>query len=128
MRFNLIIQGFNQLKAVYGEDTMNTIKDNCLFWIYLASANDATLKELSSCLGTYTTESVSIGDSYQVGAGSQKAGSESVSVNTSLTKCSLLLPEEIGKLSSPDRLSIMRGLDSIIVRLPDISTTQGNKW
>ncbi|AMP20985.1 hypothetical protein AZF37_07260 [endosymbiont 'TC1' of Trimyema compressum] len=43
-------------------------------------------------------------------------------------KRSLLLPEEIGKLSSPDRLAIMRGLDPMIVRLPDISTMQGNKW
>jgi len=50
IRFNLLIQSFNQLYQRYGHDA-ETIKGNCENWIYLHSREKSTLEELCLLAG-----------------------------------------------------------------------------
>jgi len=50
IRFNLLIQSFNQLYQRYGNDA-ETIKGNCENWIYLHSREKSTLEELCLLAG-----------------------------------------------------------------------------
>jgi len=49
---------------VYGKDTAELIKDNCLLLIYLKTASYETANEISKKLGNYTTTSDSKSNSY----------------------------------------------------------------
>lgn len=50
MRFFLVVQSNNQLKATYKEDA-ETIKTNCLNWVYLATKEDELILQLQRMLG-----------------------------------------------------------------------------
>ena len=50
MRFYLVVQSNNQLKSQYDRDA-ETIKTNCLNWVYLASKEDELIKQVMDIAG-----------------------------------------------------------------------------
>ncbi|MBR1847222.1 MAG: type IV secretory system conjugative DNA transfer family protein [Bacilli bacterium] len=50
MRFFLVVQSNNQLRATYKEDA-ETIKTNCLNWVYLATKEDELIQQIQRMLG-----------------------------------------------------------------------------
>lgn len=55
IRYFLVAQSLHQLESRYGEDDANTIKGNCLNWVFLSSKEIALLKEISDLCGTCNT-------------------------------------------------------------------------
>lgn len=51
IRFHLVIQGIDQLTKRYGDADAEMIKNNCGNWVYLASKEMQTLRELSELCG-----------------------------------------------------------------------------
>lgn len=51
IRFVLILQTEKQLKSIYGENDAQTIKTNCMNWVYLYSRELSFLRELSELIG-----------------------------------------------------------------------------
>ena len=56
MLWDLFVQSYSQIFAKYGEDTGNTIKDNCQNHIYIMSTNDGTIEEFSQKVGHRTVQ------------------------------------------------------------------------
>ncbi|MEA4895908.1 MAG: type IV secretory system conjugative DNA transfer family protein [Oscillospiraceae bacterium] len=110
MRFNLVLQDFNQLEKY--DKAAKTIRSNCETWIYLQSAQTDTLHELTERLGKYTIKSPSLSGS--------TGGNSTASYN--FTSRDLLTPDEIGKINRPYQLVITRN-DPAIMYAPDISRT-----
>lgn len=53
VRFYLVVQSDNQLKINYGNEA-ETIKTNCLNWVYLASKENDLIQQVQTMVGTYT--------------------------------------------------------------------------
>lgn len=51
MRFFLVVQSDNQLKATYKDDA-ETIKTNCLNWVYLSTKEDQLIQQIQRMVGT----------------------------------------------------------------------------
>ena len=51
IRFTLVVQSLKQLESKYGKDA-DTIKGNCLLWVFLSSQDLHTLEEISNLIGT----------------------------------------------------------------------------
>ncbi len=112
IRFNLVLQDFNQIDDKYGDKPGKTIRSNCENWIYLQTDNQDTLEELSNKLGTYTVKSPSLSGS--------TGGNMSASYN--FTSRKLLMPDEIKRITRPYQLVMTRN-DPAIMYAPDISKT-----
>jgi type IV secretion system protein VirD4 len=120
IRFNLFIQGFNQLTEKYNENVAGIVKSNCAAWVYLSSNDPRTLEELEKRLGKYTTTS------YSVGGSTQRNASSSSSHNVSLQARSLLDATEIGRLKRPYQLLITVNHPAMMYS-PDLSKWQFNR-
>ena len=59
IRFNLIIQAYNQLEAIYGKDA-ETISENCGNHIYILSNDSSTAERFSRLLGMETVSNISV--------------------------------------------------------------------
>ena len=59
IRFNLIIQAYSQLEALYGKDA-ETISENCGNHIYILSNDQTTAERFSKKLGSETVTNVSV--------------------------------------------------------------------
>lgn len=55
IRFNLVVQSNNQLKVNYGEDA-ETIKTNCLNWVYLTSKETPLIQQIRKLVGEETRD------------------------------------------------------------------------
>ncbi|MCR5078727.1 MAG: type IV secretory system conjugative DNA transfer family protein [Bacilli bacterium] len=55
IRFNLVVQSDNQLKVNYGKDA-ETIKTNCLNWVYLASKEVPLIEQIRKLVGEENRE------------------------------------------------------------------------
>ncbi|MEF9991297.1 MAG: type IV secretory system conjugative DNA transfer family protein [Peptostreptococcaceae bacterium] len=67
IRFNLVIQAYNQLKSLYG-DASDTIESNCGNQIYILTNNDETAEKFSKLIGEETIISHSrSGEVYSLG-------------------------------------------------------------
>lgn len=67
IRFNLIIQAFNQIKSLYGEQAA-TIEGNCGNQIYLLTTDEETAEKFSKLIGDQTIVSHSrSGEMYSLG-------------------------------------------------------------
>ena len=115
-RFHFFLQDFNQMYDKYGEKLGRTILSNCETWVYLATQNTDTRKEISERLGRYTVKTPSLSGS--------TGGNSSASY--SLTGRELLMPDEIGRLNRPWQLVMGRGAPAIMYA-PDISKTVFNR-
>ncbi|HIB1912334.1 TPA: TraM recognition domain-containing protein, partial [Enterococcus faecium] len=56
MLWDLFIQSYKQLRAKYGEDNADIIKENCQTHIYIMSSNTDTIEEFSQNVGNKTVE------------------------------------------------------------------------
>lgn len=116
LRFNLVLQDYQQLEKIYPKDFDN-IKGNCQNTIYLRTPTLKTLEELSKRTGTYTvqvnsnTSSVS-GNIYR---------NSSYSDNASMQSRPLLTADEVGRVDAPYALSLFAGHYPAIVHCPDLS-------
>lgn len=54
--FDLVVQGYNQITALYGDEKAQSIKDNCQNHLYILSTSSSTTKEISEKLGYRTIE------------------------------------------------------------------------
>lgn len=54
--FDLVVQGYNQITALYGDEKGQSIKDNCQNHLYILSTSSTTAKEISEKLGYRTIE------------------------------------------------------------------------
>ncbi|WP_428830929.1 VirD4-like conjugal transfer protein, CD1115 family [Dehalobacterium formicoaceticum] len=116
IRFNLYLQGFEQLKEKYDEHVSNTIKSNCQTWIYLQADDKETLQEISEKLGSYTTSS------YQLSASHAKYSTPSSSQSVSLIERKLLNQDEVRRVSRPYQIVTSRNHPAMMFS-PDLS-----KW
>ncbi|WP_195238729.1 VirD4-like conjugal transfer protein, CD1115 family [Romboutsia sp. 1001285H_161024_C4] len=67
IRFNLVIQAFNQIKTIYGEQA-STIEGNCGNQIYLLTTDEETSEKFSKLIGEQTIVSHSrSGEMYSLG-------------------------------------------------------------
>lgn len=119
VRWNLFLQGFDQLVQKYDKETSSIIKGNCAYWIYLQSGDNETNEEISKRLGTYTTSSYSLGGSIQ------KYSTPSSSTNIQLSQRNLLNPDEISKVERPNQL-VISSLPPAVMVSPDISQWRYN--
>lgn len=119
VRWNLIVQGFQQLKAAYDE-AAETIKGNCHVWIYLLTQNYGTAKELSQKCGRYTIQT----DNSSVNVRGIEA---SRGQSSGLTGRDLLTPDEITRW--PEDLSLVLQARQYPARLylPDLSLWPADK-
>ncbi len=114
IRWNLFLQGFDQLIEKYDKETSSIIKGNCQYWIYLQSNDTDTNEEISKRMGKYTTSSYSLGGTVQ------KYSSPSSSTNIQLTERNLLNSDEIGKFKRPYQL-VISPYAPAVMKSPDIS-------
>ena len=117
IKFNLVIQSFEQLDDVYGREQSKVIRDNCDCLIYLRSANPDTNADISRRLGKYTTSSYGRSNNTT----SKRSVNSSASMN--LIARDLLTPDEVKQIERPYVLVMLSGHDPTITIMPDIS-----KW
>lgn len=60
--FNLFLQSYSQLDALYNKDIAKIVKENCQNHIYIASGDPDTHEEISKRVSTKTVESISISE------------------------------------------------------------------
>ena len=117
IRFNLVLQSFEQLDDVYGKEKASVVKDNCDCLIYLRSPNPNTNADISRRLGKYTTSSYSRSNSTTT----KRSTQSNASMN--LIARDLLTADEVCKIERPYALVMLSGHPPAITTLPDIS-----KW
>lgn len=121
LRFNLVLQDYQQLEKHYKDDVEN-IKGNCILTIYLRSTSLKTLEELSKRTGTYTVQSSSISNSMGYN-GKNSSSSSSANMQSRF----LLTPDEIGRIERPYTLVFLAGNYPGIFISPDLSRYYANK-
>lgn len=114
IRWNLFIQGFDQLIDVYGQDVAKIIEDNCHYWIYLHSQGNATNEEISKAMGKYTTST------YSLGGTTQKYAAPSSSTNIQQSERNLLNADEIMRIKRPYQIVLSANAPAIMTA-PDLS-------
>ena len=60
--FNLFLQSYSQLDALYNKDIAKIVKENCQNHIYIASGDPETHEEISKRVSNKTVESISISE------------------------------------------------------------------
>ena len=60
--FNLFLQSYSQLDALYNKDIAKIVKENCQNHIYIASGDPDTHEEISKRVSNKTVESISISE------------------------------------------------------------------
>lgn len=103
--FCLIVQGIDQLKAVYGDDAA-TIMSNCAYK-WFSNVNDLPSAEyLSKTLGNKTVDTTSKSSSFSMGKG---GGSTSESESQGQTGRPLLMPDEVLNLGRDTAILLAPG-------------------
>lgn len=113
VRYNLVVQGLDQLKEKYGE-TANTISGNCRVWLYLLTGDNQTAKVISEKLGTYTVAT----DGY---SSTSRARDLSSSYSQNLSKRELLTPDEVMRFPDFEAIIIRQRQYPSRIPTPDIS-------
>jgi len=113
--FHFFIQGKDQLKLVYDEETANIIVGNVDVQIFLKSGDPKTLEGISKDLDNYTTFTYSKSD----GRGDK--------AQKSLAGRLLLTVDDLQNLERPYALLISQTSGKAITMLPDISKWYFNK-
>jgi type IV secretion system protein VirD4 len=115
IRFNIVVQSFEQIEKVYGKEVAEIIKNNCHCLIYLMSNALKTVEEISRRLDKYTTSAYSRSSS----SSSYGGGNSTSSMN--LIARSLLTPSEVQSIKRPDVLVMLINHPPAMMKLPDIS-------
>ncbi|MDD6207618.1 MAG: type IV secretory system conjugative DNA transfer family protein [Clostridiales bacterium] len=93
--FNMVVQSYSQLNAVYGEQVADIVKSNCAMKMFIGSNDIGTCKEFSELCGNKTVKTSST--SSNVGA---KEGEMSISTQTQVRP--LIYPSELQKLNNKE--------------------------
>ncbi len=93
--FNMVVQSYSQLNAVYGEQVADIVKSNCAMKMFIGSNDIGTCKEFSELCGNKTVKTSSTSSS----TGS-KTGEMSVSTQTQVRP--LIYPSELQKLNNKE--------------------------
>lgn len=121
IRFVIVLQDFQQLDAKYEKES-ETIKNNCMTWIYLKSLSPKTNQEISKQLSTYTVQTYGSNSSITVDQISGNAGGSS-----QMSSRELLTPGEVGMIDAPYLLVLSSGERPTMMYAPDLSKYQANK-
>ncbi|WP_054029117.1 VirD4-like conjugal transfer protein, CD1115 family [Bacillus sp. FJAT-28004] len=114
IRWNIILQDFNQLDIAYGEKVARVIRGNCQNLIYLLTTDDETAVKISKKMGPYTVSTE--GSSFNVGKNNVSHGG-----NFGLAGRDLLTAEEILRWPVGKSLVIRARQHPSIFELPDLS-------
>lgn len=107
--WELYVQGYSQLDAVYGKDTARTIKNNCQNHVYIMSTEKETAEEISALCGKKTVQSTN--------RSGKEIGGE-MSLTDSIDSESIILPQDL--------LQINEG-DTVVLRFLKRKDLKGNK-
>jgi len=107
--WELYVQGYSQLDAVYGKDTAKTIKSNCQNHVYIMSTEKETAEEISALCGKKTVQTTNR---------SGKEFSDDMSVTDSVESEPIILPQDL--------LQIKEG-DTVVLRFLKRKDLKGNK-
>lgn len=101
--FTLILQSYSQLVIKYKEEVATTVKDNCNIHVFIASNDQATLKEFSERCGNISvkTKTTSINKG-------KKDDQSSTSINVNVDTRPLIYPAELGSLKNEMIVSILK--------------------
>lgn len=101
--FTLILQSYSQLAIKYKEEVATTVKDNCNIHVFIASNDQATLKEFSERCGNISvkTKTTSINKG-------KKDDQSSTSINVNIDTRPLIYPAELGSLKNEMIISILK--------------------
>lgn len=101
--FTLILQSYSQLVIKYKEDVATTVKDNCNIHVFIASNDQATLKEFSERCGNISVKTKTT----SVNKG-KKDDQNSTSINVNVDTRPLIYPAELGTLKDEMIISILK--------------------
>ncbi len=101
--FTLILQSYSQLVIKYKEEVATTVKDNCNIHIFIASNDQATLKEFSERCGNISVKTKTT----SVNKG-KKDEQSSTSINMNIDTRPLIYPAELGSLKNEMIISILK--------------------
>lgn len=93
--FNMVVQSYAQLNAVYGDQVADIVKSNCGVKMFIGSNDIETCKEFSELCGNVTVSTNSISSNSQ-----DKDGQFSVS--TQMQTRPLIYPSELQKLNNKE--------------------------
>lgn len=93
--FNMIVQSYSQLNAVYGEQVADIVKSNCALKMFIGSNDIGTCKEFSELCGNKTVKTSSAS-----GSTGGKAGELNISTQTQVRP--LIYPSELQKLNNKE--------------------------
>ena len=93
--FNMVVQSYSQLNAVYGEQTADIVKSNCAMKMFIGSNDIGTCKEFSELCGNKTVKTSSAS-----GSTSGKDGDVNISTQTQVRP--LIYPSELQKLNNKE--------------------------
>jgi type IV secretory pathway TraG/TraD family ATPase VirD4 len=93
--FNMVVQSYSQLNAVYGEQVADIVKSNCAMKMFIGSNDIGTCKEFSELCGNKTVKTNSTSSSL-----GSKEGEMSVSTQTQVRP--LIYPSELQKLNNKE--------------------------
>lgn len=108
LAFGFIIQGFSQLRDVYGQEGAQTILTCCQLRLAFAPKDHRDAEELSKEFGTITEKTQSV--SHGRGLGSRNQGS----VSSSVAQRALFLPQEIRELGQDKIMAFVENVRPVI--------------
>lgn len=93
--FNMVVQSYSQLNAVYGEQTADIVKSNCAMKMFIGSNDIGTCKEFSELCGNKTVKVSSA-------SGSTSGRDGDVNISTQTQVRPLIYPSELQKLNNKE--------------------------
>lgn len=93
--FNMIVQSYSQLNAVYGEQVADIVKSNCAMKMFIGSNDIGTCKEFSELCGNKTVKTNST-------SGSTGGKEGELSISTQMQVRPLIYPSELQKLNNKE--------------------------
>ena len=93
--FNMVVQSYSQLNAVYGEQVADIVKSNCAMKMFIGSNDIGTCKEFSELCGNKTVKTNS-------GSGSTGGKMGEINISTQTQVRPLIYPSELQKLNNKE--------------------------
>jgi len=91
--FNMVVQSYSQLNAVYGETVADIVKSNCAMKMFIGSNDIGTCKEFSELCGNKTVMTNSI-------SGNTGSKASETGYSTQIQNRPLIYPSELQKLNN----------------------------
>ena len=93
--FNMVVQSYSQLNAVYGETVADIVKSNCAMKMFIGSNDIGTCKEFSELCGNKSVKTTSTSSSIGSKAGDMNLSSQ-------IQTRPLIYPSELQKLNNKE--------------------------